>query len=170
VRSELGQGSEFVVRLPLMIAALMQLPSVPTFLDTLHPDLQASDSVVKSLKVLVVDDNVDAARSLAVLLEMCGHQVKLAYDGPTATKAALAYQPDVMLLDIGLPGLDGYQVAQWVRQQASLKDVLLIAVTGYGQDSDRQRSKDVGFDHHLVKPVDFDEVERLLASDPKLLS
>ena len=125
--------------------------------------------MVKSLKVLVVDDNVDAARSLAVLLEMCGHQVTLAYDGPSATQAALAYQPDVVLLDIGLPGLDGYQVAQWIRQQDSLKDVLLVAVTGYGQDSDRQHSKDVGFDHHLVKPVDFDEVERLLASDPKLL-
>ena len=175
VRSELGQGSEFVVRLPMMNAALIQLPPVPAvptmpaFLDAPPPSLHVSDSVAKSLKVLVVDDNVDAARSLAVLLEMCGHQVKLAYDGPTATQAALAYQPDVVLLDIGLPGLDGYQVAQWIRQQASLKDVLLIAVTGYGQDSDRQHSKDVGFDHHLVKPVDFDEVERLLASDPKLL-
>ena len=174
VLSDLGQGSEFVVRLPLMNAALMQLPAVPaipTFLDTLPPSLQASDSdsVAKSLKVLVVDDNVDAARSLAVLLEMCGHQVKLAYDGPTATQAALAYQPDVVLLDIGLPGLDGYQVAQWIRQQASLKDVLLVAVTGYGQDSDRQRSKDAGFDHHLVKPVDFDEVERLLVTDLKSL-
>ena len=147
VRSDLGQGSEFVVRLPLMNVALMQLPAMPavptvpampSFLDTLAPGLQASDSMVKSLKVLVVDDNVDAARSLAALLEMCGHQVKLAYDGPSATQAALAYQPDVVLLDIGLPGLDGYQVAQWIRQQDSLKDVLLVAVTGYGQDSDRQ--------------------------------
>ena len=173
VRSDLGQGSEFVVRLPLMDAASTQAFAVsavttPEIAPT--PSPQASDSVAKSLKVLVVDDNVDAAHSLAVLLEMCGHQVKLAYDGPTATQAALTYQPDVVLLDIGLPGLDGYQVAHWIRQQASLKDVLLIAVTGYGQDSDRQHSKDVGFDHHLVKPVDFNEVEQLLANAPKFVS
>ena len=112
----------------------------------------------------MVDDNVDAAQSLAMLLEMTGHEVRLAYDGPTAIEAAIEYRPDVVLLDIGLPGLDGYQTAQRIRQQATLKGMVLVALTGYGQDTDRQRSQQAGFDHHLVKPASFDEIEKILQS------
>ena len=95
---------------------------------------------------------------------MSGHEVRLAYDGPSALDVAINYRPDVLLLDIGLPGLDGYEVAQRIRQQAALKSIMLVALTGYGQESDRQRSQNAGFDHHLVKPADFDKIENLLAT------
>ena len=95
---------------------------------------------------------------------MSGHEVRLAYDGPSALDVAIDYRPDVVLLDIGLPGLDGYEVAQRIRQQAALKSIMLVALTGYGQESDRQRSQHAGFDHHLVKPADFDKIENLLAT------
>ena len=152
--SELGHGSEFVVRLPLMLAAVptspAPLPEAPDHSGGLH--------------VLVVDDNVDAAESLAVLLEMTGHAVRLAYDGPSALQAVIAHRPDLVLLDIGLPGLDGFEVAQKIRRQASLSDIVLVALTGYGQDGDRQRALDVGFDYHLVKPADFGAIEQILAT------
>jgi PAS domain S-box-containing protein len=154
VRSVLGQGSEFVVRLPLMPAG-MQQPS-------LHVPLPAAAPPAKGCRVLAVDDNVDAVRSLAMLLEMSGHVVEIAYDGPSALTMALAMQPDVMLLDIGLPGLTGYEVAEQVRQQPALRQVVLVARTGYGRAADRQFSKDAGFDYHLVKPADFREVEKIL--------
>ena len=95
---------------------------------------------------------------------MSGHEVRLAYDGPSALDVAINYRPDVLLLDIGLPGLDGYEVAQRIRQQAALKSIMLVALTGYGQESDGQRSQNAGFDHHLVKPADFDKIENLLAT------
>jgi PAS domain S-box-containing protein len=157
--SVLGQGSEFVVRLPAMPLPLTALPESP---------VPASESAAPSKKsssgcrVLVVDDNVDAAQSLAKLLEMTGHETLLAYDGTSALQAAIDYRPEVVLLDIGLPGLDGYEVAERIRQQDGLKGVVLVALTGYGQDSDRQRSQEAGFDHHLVKPCDFDEIEKIL--------
>jgi CheY-like chemotaxis protein len=115
-------------------------------------------------KVLVVDDNIDAAMSLAMLLRIWGHQVRTADDGPAALDAAAEFQPDAVLLDIGLPGMDGYEVAQRLRQQPSTMQVLLIAVTGYGQDADRRRSREAGFDHHLVKPVDPETLRPLLRS------
>ena len=99
-----------------------------------------------------------------MLLEMTGHATRLAHDGPAAVQAAIDYWPDVVLLDIGLPGLDGYKVAQRIRQQVGLENVVLVALTGYGQDSDRQRSQDAGFDHHLVKPADFSEIEKILVA------
>ena len=126
--------------------------------------LDIAQPPTKGCRVLVADDNVDAAQSLATLLEMSGHEVRLAYDGLSALEAAIAYQPEVVLLDIGLPGLDGYEVAQRIRQQAALKSIMLVALTGYGQESDRQRSQNAGFDHHLVKPADFDKIENLLAT------
>jgi PAS domain S-box-containing protein len=159
--SVLGQGSEFVVRLPVMPLLLTALPESPT--------APASESVPPSEKksngcrVLVVDDNVDAAQSLAKLLEMTGHVVWLAYDGTSALQAAIDCRPEVVVLDIGLPGLDGYQVAESIRQQATLKNTVLVALTGYGQDTDRQRALEAGFDHHLVKPADFEEIEKILA-------
>lgn len=156
VRSVLGQGSEFVVRLPVMPADMPQ-PSVPP------PSVKPAQPPGNGCRVLAVDDNVDAVQSLAMLLKMSGHEVEIAYDGPSALTMALAMRPDVMLLDIGLPGLTGYEVAEQVRQQPALKSVVLVALTGYGRAADRQFSKDAGFDYHLVKPAEFREVEKILS-------
>jgi len=153
--SVVGQGSQFVVRLPLV------LPVEP------EPRSPATEKAMPSrppLRVLVVDDNVDTATSLALLLRELGDDVRTAYDGPAALEAALDYRPDVALLDIGLPGLDGFEVAKRMRQQPIFRDVVLVAMTGYGQESDRQRSQAAGFDHHLVKPIKFKKLQEILAS------
>ena len=155
VISALGQGSEFVVRLPMMLTAEPQSPSFPT---------EKAKPTGPTLQVLVVDDNVDTTESLALLLQACGHDVRIAHDGPTALEVAPGYRPDVVLLDIGLPKLDGYEVAKRLRQQPALQSVVLVAMTGYGQESDRQRSLEAGFDHHLSKPADFGKVQQILAT------
>jgi PAS domain S-box-containing protein len=163
VQSILGQGCEFVVRLPLMPL----MPLMPTAPAPLAPPLLALDAAqppANGCRVLVVDDNVDAAQSLARLLEMTGHEVRLAYDGPSVLEAALDHRPEVVLLDIGLPGLDGFEVAQQIRQEAALSSIVLVALTGYGQNADRQQSQEAGFDHHLVKPASFSEIEQILSS------
>lgn len=105
-------------------------------------------------RVLVVDDNLDGATTLSLLLEYSGYDVRSAYDGAAALQMAAEFQPFAVVLDIGLPGLDGYEVARRLRRTPSLAQVLLIALTGYGQDSDRERSREAGFDHHFVKPTD----------------
>jgi len=112
-----------------------------------------------------VDDNVDAAQSLAMLLKVSGHQVRMAHTGPTALQEALDYRPNAVLLDIGLPGMDGYEVAKRIRQQPALQNVVLVAMTGYGQETDRHRSREVGFNAHLVKPADFGKVQQILATN-----
>ncbi|MBI3861367.1 MAG: hybrid sensor histidine kinase/response regulator [Planctomycetia bacterium] len=155
--SVLQQGSEFVVRLPVMSTSA---PAPATGTETAQP-------AGHSLRVLVVDDNVDAAESIALLLEAAGHHVRMSYDGPTALAAALDFRPQVVLLDLGLPGLDGFEVAKRLRQQPALSGIALVAVTGYGQVSDRQRSLDAGFDHHLVKPANFQKVQHILATVSK---
>ena len=155
VQSVLGQGSEFVVRLPLMAQSEIQHHK---------SDVGTSKSNGTSLKVLVVDDNVDAAQMLGMLLLASGHEVLTVHDGPSTLDAALDFRPNVVLLDIGLPGMDGYEVATRLRQQAIFKEVVLVAMTGYGQDSDRKRSHDSGFDHHLVKPPDFEKLKQILAA------
>ena len=99
-----------------------------------------------------------------MLLKVSGHQVRMAHTGPTALEAALDYRPNVVLLDIGLPEMDGYEVAKRIRQQPFLQNVVLVAMTGYGQDTDRQRSQEVGFNAHLVKPADFGKVQQILAT------
>jgi CheY-like chemotaxis protein len=114
--------------------------------------------------VLVVDDNLDAAQSLAMLLKAGGHDVRTAHDGPATLEAALAYRPNVVLLDIGMPGMNGFDVAKRLRQEPALGNVVLVAMTGYGQDADRQRSQEAGFDHHLVKPALFEQVQKILAN------
>jgi CheY-like chemotaxis protein len=114
--------------------------------------------------VLVVDDNMDAALTLAELLDLCGHETHVAHDGPTALEVARVYRPEVILLDIGLPGMDGYEVARQIGQEAGLSGALLVAVSGYGQEEDRRRARDAGLDHHLVKPVDMRELQRLISS------
>jgi signal transduction histidine kinase/ActR/RegA family two-component response regulator len=147
-----GQGSEFVVTLPAVTAREEELAataSVPA------PGGRA--------RVLLVEDNVDAADSLTILLELLGHDVRVAYDGLAALDAVRAGVPDVVLLDIGLPGLDGYEVARRIRGLAGAERVVLIALTGYGRDEDRARTQAAGFDLHLVKPVDPDALEGVVA-------
>jgi CheY-like chemotaxis protein len=113
-------------------------------------------------RVLVVDDNVDLARGLARLLQIHGHDVRIAYDGPTGLDEAKNSKPDVVLLDIGLPGMDGYQLAAQLRRDETVKNATLIAISGYGQEEDLRLAKEAGFDHHLVKPIISDELIRLL--------
>ncbi len=148
----LGRGSEFVLRLPVISEAPAE-PWKKNHAESPRPD---------SRRILVVDDNVDAARSLAILLNMVGHEVHTAQDGTTALHAAQVHQPDVVLLDIGLPGMDGLEVARHLRQDQKFKDILLVAITGYGQDEDRRRSEEAGFNAHLVKPIAIDALNALL--------
>jgi two-component system CheB/CheR fusion protein len=116
-----------------------------------------------ALRILVVDDLADAADSLALLLRVCGHEVRIAYDGPAALVAAEQFHPHVVLLDIGLPALDGYQVAQRLRQMPKLQRACLIAVSGYGQQADVEYAYQAGFDRHLLKPVTRERLTLLLA-------
>lgn len=111
-----------------------------------------------------MDDKVDAAQSMTMLLQALGQDARFAHDGLGAIKAALDYVPEVVLLDIGLPIVDGFQVARRIRQEPTLRNVVLVALTGYGQESDKQRSREAGFNHHLVKPVDIAEIESILSA------
>ena len=114
-------------------------------------------------RILVVDDNVDTAESLALLLRLRGHDVETAHDGTAALKKAGSFHPEVVLLDIGLPGLDGYQVAGRLRRRKRTAKALLVALTGYGQEEDQRLAREAGFDHHLTKPVDPLTIYELLA-------
>ena len=151
-----GKGSEFVVRLPAA-SPLFDGPAMP------NPPMQPGPR--PGARVLVIDDNVDTARGLASLLKLLNYEVWTAYDGPTGLEAARGYRPEVVLLDIGLPGLDGYQVAEQLRREDFGKDVLLIAVTGYGHEEDRQQARAAGFDHFVTKPVDYATLVALMV-DP----
>ena len=151
-----GKGSEFVVRLPL---ARAQMATPPPASDA-HSELTAGQS--PGLHVLIVDDNVDAAEMLAYALGLDGHHTRVAHDGPQAIRLAIAERPAVAFLDIGLPVMDGYELASRLREIPGLEKIRLVAVTGYGQDSDRQRSTAAGFHRHLVKPVDLDHVHAVL--------
>ena len=115
------------------------------------------------VRILVVDDNPDAALSLAMMLSMMGHDTRTAHDGEAAVTTAEAFRPQVVLLDIGLPKLNGYEVAQRIRQQEWGTSMFLVAVTGWGQDEDRRRSEDVGMNLHMVKPVEPSALDRMLA-------
>ena len=128
------------------------------------PDADSAPALAH--RILIVDDNRDAAASLAMLLQLSGAQTETAYDGLAAIEAAARFGPDVILLDIGLPGLDGYEVAQRIRAEPWGGTVMLIALTGWGQAEDRERSKSAGFDVHLVKPVDHLALVKLIASRP----
>jgi CheY-like chemotaxis protein len=113
-------------------------------------------------RLLVVDDNRDAAESMTMLLQLWGHEVACAHDGLSALKVAASFDPDTVFLDIGLPGMDGYEVALHLRELPRGAHLKLIAITGYGQDTDRRRSRDAGIDHHLVKPVAPETLRELL--------
>ncbi|MBA3624219.1 MAG: response regulator [Methylibium sp.] len=146
------QGSEFIVRLPLLADVPDQLLPEPV---TVEP--------AQRRRILVVDDNQDAATSLAELLELTGHETRFAHDGLEAVQAAESFRPDVVLLDIGLPKLNGLEAARMIRQQPWGKDMMLVALTGWGQEEDRRMSSEAGFDAHLVKPVDPAALTELLA-------
>jgi CheY-like chemotaxis protein len=150
-----GRGSEFVVRLPLAVGrgppGDLGRAGRPT-------------AVLSRRRVLVVDDNRDAADSLGVLLNLLGADVRVVYSGAAALEALDAYRPAVVLLDIGMPGMDGHEVAQWVRQRSEYRDVTLIALTGWGQADDLRRTRAAGFDFHLIKPTDVNTLETLLFS------
>jgi PAS domain S-box-containing protein len=151
----LGKGSTFEVTLPLMRTA------------PLAADAQAGEAAptagARPLRVLVVDDNVDAAATLGMLLEACGHAVKVENGSFAALESAHAWRPDVALLDIGLPDMDGNELARRLRAAPDTRGIVLVAVTGYGQEQDRRAALEAGFDHHLVKPVDMDRLAGLLA-------
>jgi PAS domain S-box-containing protein len=147
-----GRGSEFVVRLPLGV-------ELANWRDGSRDDV---DGMFASHRFLVVDDSRDAAHSLALLLESLGADVHTANDGRAALDELETYRPSVMLLDIGMPGMDGLEVARRVRQRSSSRDLTVIALSGWGQDEDRRRSREAGIDYHMVKPVDLDELGRLL--------
>jgi PAS domain S-box-containing protein len=152
----LGQGSEFVVRLPLMRESLASAPALPLEQEKLTQALPQ--------RILVVDDNGDAAEMLAMQLRFRGHEVRTAYDGLAALAAVRAQPPDVVLCDIGMPDMDGLEVARHLRQDLGLKRAFLVALTGYGGEGDRRRSREAGFNAHLVKPVDLIDLEPLLSA------
>lgn len=148
-----GRGAEFTVRLPAEPepAALAQMLAEP-------------DQDGHHLRILVVEDNRDSAESLRMLLELYGYEVTVAYTGPEGVKAAEEWHPSVVLCDIGLPGLDGYGVARQLRRNPATAKTPMIAVTGYGAEEDRRRSREAGFDRHMVKPVDPEVLHQALSA------
>jgi CheY-like chemotaxis protein len=150
----LGLGSEFTVRLPILSERPVSQP----------PPEAPRTEMIPRRRILVVDDNRDAAESLATLLGLTGHETRVAHDGSEAVEAAEAFRPDVVLLDIGLPKMSGHDAARCIRERPWGKGMVLVALTGWGQEHDRRRSQEVGFDHHLVKPVDPAALMRLIAS------
>lgn len=151
----LGRGSEFVVRLPLSAINPHDAQPVSHSMESPRPTRQ--------LRVVLVDDNVDGVESLADLIGLLGHQVRIAHDGPTGIRVVSEFDPDIVLLDIGLPGMDGYEVARRIRREFGTR-IVLIAVSGYGREEDREQSREAGCQQHLVKPVEFRALQTLLAS------
>lgn len=149
------KGSEFIIRLPLAPEYLLRDQSATG-------SLKESAEVAKVRRILVVDDNQDSAQSLGMLLKLMGNEVRLAYDGPSALAVLQEFSPTMALLDIGLPGMTGYELARKIRGTPRFQNVLLVAQTGWGQDEDRRRSAEAGFDAHLVKPVDPAVLQELL--------
>jgi CheY-like chemotaxis protein/nitrogen-specific signal transduction histidine kinase len=149
-----GRGSEFIVRLPIVV----EPPKAQTL-----PEPAASKPTTTGRRMLVVDDNRDSAITLALLLKMTGNEVQTAHDGLEAVAAAAAFGPEVVLLDIGLPKMNGYDACRKIREQAQGRGIAMIALTGWGQDEDRRKSREAGFDGHLVKPVVHAELMKLLA-------
>ena len=151
-----GTGSNFIVRLPI--------PNWELNHESRPAREQKLTAARASRRVLVVDDNEDSATSLGMLLSMLGYETHTAVDGPAGLEAVARFRPDVALLDIGMPKLNGYEVARRIREQPGGKELVLIAITGWGQAADRQRTIEAGFNHHMVKPVDLAALANLLAS------
>jgi CheY-like chemotaxis protein len=162
-----GKGSEFVVRLPLFAdrADAVERPAAGAGTATAVAGARRGErlSAGAARRVLVVDDNKDTARSMARLLMLGGHVARTAHDGPEALTAAEQFNPDLVLLDIGLPSMSGYDVCRAIRLKLADRPPVMIALTGWGQDEDRRRSAEAGFDRHLVKPIQFDKLTALLA-------
>jgi CheY-like chemotaxis protein len=150
-----GRGSEFIVQLPLGATAAEPVES------ELQPETAAS---VAALRILVVDDNQDAADTCSTLLELSGHQLRTAYTGKRAIEIAKIFHPHVVVLDIGLPDANGYDIARKIRETSWGRDIVLVAVTGWGHEDDRRRAFDAGFDHHLTKPLAANALESLVNS------
>ena len=161
VSSTVGQGSDFVVMLPLAAPNSQRMPSSGKETKAVSPS---------ALRVLIVDDNEDGAQTLGMLLLRFGYEALTVHDGPTSIEAALDYRPDVILLDLGLPGMNGFEVAKKLRLQPEFKDVLIVAMTGYGHENDRQKSLDAGINHHLIKPSDFGKLQQILDEFVKKLA
>ncbi|HEU4619010.1 MAG TPA: PAS domain S-box protein [Gammaproteobacteria bacterium] len=151
----LGRGAEFIVRLPLTAAESSGPPP-----QVLRPE----PAIERSRRILVVDDNVDAADSLVTMLKAKGHVVEAVYDGVTALQAVGTFNPEIVLLDVGMPGLDGYEVARRIRAAPGGKEIMLCALTGWGQDEDKARAREAGFDEHLTKPVSASLISALIAA------
>jgi len=150
-----GKGSEFLVRLP----ALPPQRSEPS-----EPPREPEPAKGRPLRILVVEDELAVAEMLVMLLELWGHTVQAVHDGPAALAAGQTLRPEVVLCDIGLKGMDGYQLARQLLQQEGLNKPVLVAMTGYGQEQDQRRAQEAGFDHHMTKPVDPAAVQKLLTS------
>jgi PAS domain S-box-containing protein len=163
-----GRGSEFVVTLPRQRPAQPAEGARPLNdrenAMTEAPNTPGGERQQKRRRVMVIDDNKDAAESMSMLFELWGHEVMCAYDGRAALEAAAKYRPDAVFLDIGLPGMDGYEIAERLRELPESAHTVLVAITGYGQDEDRRRSREAGIDHHLVKPVAPETLQKLLES------
>ncbi|MBV8232331.1 MAG: response regulator, partial [Planctomycetaceae bacterium] len=151
----LGKGSTFTVRLPALGAGDGPAPATSSEDDR--------PSSVSKRRILVVDDNQDSARTMSGLLELLGHEVHTAFDGVEAVEAAKQFGPEVILMDVGMPRLNGYEAARRIREQPWGREVIIIALTGWGQAGDRVQSREAGCDDHLVKPVNLPDLERLLA-------
>ncbi len=151
----IGQGSEFVVRLPILVETPEPPPPEPTV---------SEPTPTTARRILVVDDNRDSAESLAMLLKLTGNETHTAYDGLEAVEAAATFKPEVVLLDIGLPKMNGFEAARKIREQPWGEKMVLVALTGWGQDEDRRKSREAGFDGHLVKPLDRAALTKLLAA------
>ena len=170
VRSEPGKGSVFTVRLPPAVVVRADAP--------IHDEKPAGATDDSSLRVLVVDDNVDSADSLSLALQIRGHNVRAVYDGASALQVGASFRPDVILLDLGMPDLDGHETCRLIRKQAWAADVRIVALTGWGQYEDRRKTGESGFDYHLVKPMEPPVLASLLerlsegrgASTPSLAS
>jgi len=159
-----GRGSEFTVRLPLARPAALATSSLARAAGELAkaslPAGQASN--VDRLRILLTDDNRDFVTSMEQLLQLDGHEVQVAFDAAEALEKSDSFVPDFAFLDIGLPGMNGYSLAQQLRRKSHMKDCVIIAVTGWGQQSDRRHAAEAGFDYHLVKPVDYAQIQAML--------
>jgi two-component system CheB/CheR fusion protein len=155
-RSEgIGRGSQFIVRLPTVSTREVAAPAADA-------SSTAQSHARRPLRILIVDDNRDAAETMAMLIQAIGHEARMVHEGSAAAKAARSYAPDLVLLDIGLPGMDGYQVARQFKGYDDLRHIRLAAATGYGQDQDRKRAVEAGFDEFLVKPISFESLQKLI--------
>lgn len=123
-----------------------------------------ASGTVQRRRILIVDDNTDSVETMATLIRLSGHEIAVAHDGETALEKATSFQPEIVLLDVGLPGMDGYEVAERLRAIPENKKLVIVALTGYGKEEVRQRAMDAGFDYHFVKPVDFTALELLINS------